>query len=450
MPKRGEQRMKKRVISAALALCMMLTLLSGTALAAGQHPFTDVPQGHWAGDAVQYVYENNLMGGTDSTTFSPNATTTRGMIVTVLYRLTGEPASGTASQFTDVAAGAWYAKAVAWAASRDIVNGTSATTFSPNSPITREQLAVIFYRYAQDQGWDVSAWTDLGLYQDAAQVSDYATQALAWAVGAGLITGTTDTTLSPRGSATRAQVAVILTRFCETVMPDGPVSHQQMVRNLQNSSLRKKDTLAAMAQVLLDDGFAPAFVAGLLGNIIEEGDCGRFESSAYLSNPDAEPDYLVYMDENYDYRDKYSYRLIYEGISLQEVYAMVLELGPGGANGRGSCFGLGCMQWTSYNRIKRLLENYLEAADGADTITLAQVQEAEGITISYELRNTHKKVYTDWQTANPEQDTGEAAYAAGVKVCTSYGIPVGYNTPEVQNTRGAMAEAVYNIMLGNT
>lgn len=81
---------------------------------------------------------------------------------------------------------------------------------------------------------DVSAWTDLGLYQYAAQVSDYATQALAWACGAGLITGTTDTTLSPRGSATRAQVAVILTRFCETVMPDGPVSHQEMVRNLQN------------------------------------------------------------------------------------------------------------------------------------------------------------------------------------------------------------------------
>ena len=232
--------MRKRMVSAALALCLALTLFSGTALAAGEHPFTDVPQGHWAGDAVQYVYENNLMGGTDSTTFSPNTTTTRGMIVTVLYRLTGEPASGTASQFTDVAAGAWYAKAVAWAASRDIVNGTSATTFSPNSPITREQLAVIFYRYAQDQGWDVSAWTDLGLYQDAAQVSDYATQALAWAVGAGLITGTTDTTLSPRGSATRAQVAVILTRFCETVMPDGPVSHQEMVRNLQNSSLRKR------------------------------------------------------------------------------------------------------------------------------------------------------------------------------------------------------------------
>ena len=97
-----------------------------------------------------------------------------------------------------------------------------------------------------------------------------------------------------------------------------------------------------------------------------------------------------------------------------------------------------------------LLENYLEAADGADTITLAQVQEAEGITISYELRNTHKKVYTDWQTANPEQDTEEAAYDAGVKVCTSYGIPVGYNTPEVQEKRGGNAAQVYAVMLGES
>ena len=100
------------------------------------------------------------------------------------------------------------------------------------------------------------------------------------------------------------------------------------------------------------------------------------------------------------------------------------------------------------DREKCLLENYLEAADGADTITLAQVQEAEGITISYELRNTHKKVYTDWQTANPEQDTEEAAYDAGVKVCTSYGIPVGYNTPEVQEKRGGNAAQVYAVMLG--
>ena len=210
--------MKKRVISAALALCMMLTLLSGTALAAGQHPFTDVPQGHWAGDAVQYVYENNLMGGTDSTTFSPNATTTRGMIVTVLYRLTGEPASGTASQFTDVAAGAWYAKAVAWAASRDIVNGTSATTFSPNSPITREQLAAILYRYAAYKGCEVSQRGDLTQFVDAGQIHTYAREALSWANRMELIQGKGKGILDPRGLAARAQVAAMLQRFQEKIL----------------------------------------------------------------------------------------------------------------------------------------------------------------------------------------------------------------------------------------
>ena len=205
-----------------------------------------------------------------------------------------------------------------------------------------------------------------------------------------------------------------------------------------------------VAQVLLDDGFAPAFVAGILGNILVEGDCGRFESSAYISNPDAEPDYLVYLDENYDYREKYSYKLIYEGISLQEVYNMILELGPEGANGRGSCFGLGCLQWTSYERIKRLVENYIEVAGDADTITLAQVQEAEGMTVSYELNNTYRSVYTTWQSENADQNTTEAAFAAGVIVCVRYGVPVGYNTEEVQNTRGALAEAVYNVMMGNS
>ena len=151
-----------------------------------------------------------------------------------------------------------------------------------------------------------------------------------------------------------------------------------------------------------------------------------------------------------DYREKYSYKLIYEGISLQEVYNMILELGPGGANGRGSCFGLGCLQWTSYERIKRLVENYIEAADGADTITLAQVQEAEGMTVSYELNNTYRSVYTTWQSENADQNTTEAAFAAGVIVCVRYGVPVGYNTEEVQNTRGALAEAVYNVMMGNS
>lgn len=442
--------MKKRLLSLALALCLALSLLPGTALAAGENPFTDVPASHWAHDDITYVYENDLMNGTDGSLFSPESTTTRAQVVTVLYRLAGQPAADWENPFWDVPASAWFHDAVTWAWENDITGGVSSTHFGAGNAVTREQLATFLYRYAQDQGYDTSARADLSGYSDAGLVSSYATEALSWANATGLITGTTGTTLSPQGSATRAQVATILSRFCQDVIPGGYVSPAHMIRNLEASTLSKKDTLVAMAEVLLDDGFAPAFVAGILGNILVEGDCGRFESSAYISNPDAEPDYLVYLDENYDYREKYSYKLIYEGISLQEVYNMILELGPEGANGRGSCFGLGCLQWTSYERIKRLVENYIEVAGDADTITLAQVQEAEGMTVSYELNNTYRSVYTTWQSENADQNTTEAAFAAGVIVCVRYGVPVGYNTEDVQNTRGALAEAVYNVMMGNS
>lgn len=442
--------MKKRLLSLALALCLVCSLLPGTALVAGENPFTDVPASHWAHDDITYVYENDLMNGTDGSLFSPESTTTRAQVVTVLYRLAGQPAADWENPFWDVPASAWFHDAVTWAWENDITGGVSSTHFGAGNAVTREQLATFLYRYAQDQGYDTSARADLSGYSDAGLVSSYATEALSWANATGLITGTTATTLSPQGSATRAQVATILSRFCQDVIPGGYVSPAHMIRNLEGSTLSKKDTLVAMAEVLLDDGFAPAFVAGILGNIMVEGDCGRFESSAYISNPDAEPDYLVYMDENYDYREKYSYKLIYEGISLQEVYNMILELGPEGANGRGSCFGLGCLQWTSYERIKRLVENYIEVAGDADTITLAQVQEAEGMTVSYELNNTYRSVYTTWQSENADQNTTEAAFAAGVIVCVRYGVPVGYNTEEVQNTRGALAEAVYNVMMGNS
>ena len=442
--------MKKRLLSLALALCLVCSLLPGTALAAGENPFTDVSASHWAHDDITYVYENDLMNGTDGSLFSPESTTTRAQVVTVLYRLAGQPAANWENPFWDVPASAWFHDAVTWAWENDITGGVSSTHFGAGNAVTREQLATFLYRYAQDQGYDTSARADLSGYSDAGLVSSYATEALSWANATGLITGTTATTLSPKGSATRAQVATILSRFCQDVIPGGYVSPAHMIRNLEDSTLSKKDTLVAMAQVLLDDGYAPAFVAGILGNILVEGDCGRFESSAYTSNPDAKPDYLAYLDENYDYREKYSYKLIYEGISVKEVYAMILELGPGGANGRGSCFGLGCLQWTSYERIKRLVENYIEVAGDADTITLAQVQEAEGMTVSYELNNTYRSVYTTWQSENADQNTTEAAFAAGVIVCVRYGVPVGYNTEEVQNTRGALAEAVYNVMMGNS
>ena len=181
-------------------------------------PFTDVKSGDWFYEAVQYVYDKGMMTGVSADRFAPASTTTRGMIVTILYRLENEPAVSGGSAFTDVEIGAWYADAVAWAAANDIVNGTSATTFAPNSPITREQMAAILYRYAAYKGYDVSQKADLSGYTDAASISGYAKDALAWANAQKLITGVTDTTLNPQGSATRAQVATILMRLCETVV----------------------------------------------------------------------------------------------------------------------------------------------------------------------------------------------------------------------------------------
>ena len=177
-------------------------------------PFTDVSTSDWFYDAVAYVYENGLMGGTSANQFSPNVTTTRSMIVTILHRLEGEPAAST-STFTDVAAGQWYTDAVAWASANRIVEGYGNGRFGPNDTITREQMATILYRYAQSKGYDVGGTGDLGGYSDASQVSDWARTAMGWANAQGLITGNTATTLNPTGSATRAEAATILMRFVE-------------------------------------------------------------------------------------------------------------------------------------------------------------------------------------------------------------------------------------------
>ena len=179
-------------------------------------PFTDVPAGSWYYDDVAWAYENSLMNGTGATTFSPNLTTTRAMIVTILYRLEDQPAVSAACPFTDVTAGSYYEKAVTWAASNGIVTGYTAETYGPNDPITREQLAVILCRYAQYKGRDVSAAdTALAAFTDASSVSSYAVPALRWACSEGVVNGTSATTLTPQGSATRAQVAVTLHRLID-------------------------------------------------------------------------------------------------------------------------------------------------------------------------------------------------------------------------------------------
>lgn len=181
-------------------------------------PFGDVKTADWFYNDVKYVYEKGMMAGTAADVFAPNATTTRAMIVTILYRLEGSPAVTGTSAFVDVPAGQWYTDAVNWAAANQIVNGTSATTFAPNDSITREQMAAILYRYAQYKGYDVTKKADLSGYSDNGQVSAYAKDALAWANAAKLINGVTNTTLAPQGNATRAQVSAILHRFCDGVV----------------------------------------------------------------------------------------------------------------------------------------------------------------------------------------------------------------------------------------
>ena len=180
-------------------------------------PFHDVTEGDWFYDAVRYAYETGLMDGVGDSLFAPNSETTRAQLVTILYRLEGEPEVSGTSGFTDVEAGTWYTDAVAWAAANGIVNGVSETEFAPGKDITREQLATILFRYAEAKGYDVSARADLSAYTDADQIQSYAAESVAWAVAEGLIQGFEDNTLRPAGNATRAQIATILMRFCEGV-----------------------------------------------------------------------------------------------------------------------------------------------------------------------------------------------------------------------------------------
>ena len=177
-------------------------------------PFVDVAAEEWYGDAVATVYAQGLMMGTAEDTFAPELVATRGMVVSILHRLAGSP-TVSAEVFEDVTADDWYGQAVAWAASEGIASGTSAETFSPNAAVTREQLAALLCNFAAQQGMDTTARSDLSSFDDAETVSDWAQDAVSWADAEGLLAGTSATTLSPQGEATRAQLAAMLVRFSD-------------------------------------------------------------------------------------------------------------------------------------------------------------------------------------------------------------------------------------------
>lgn len=178
--------------------------------------FTDM-SGHWAEDAVNYVVKEGLFNGISETAFGPEIAMSRGMLVTVLWRLEDCPTAAVSDAFTDVAEGSYYEEAIAWASGAGIVNGYSADTFRPNREISREELAAVLYRYADQKEYDLAAGTDLSGYADYAKISDYAKEAMSWANAAGLITGRTAATINPDGKATRAEVATIFQRFAENV-----------------------------------------------------------------------------------------------------------------------------------------------------------------------------------------------------------------------------------------
>ena len=223
--------MKKKLLSLCLMAALVLSLFPTASLAADENsqstplPFNDVSVSDWFYDPVCYAYQQGLMTGTSDDTFSPNMAMTRGMIVSVLYRLEGSPALSDGNlgyPYEDVHGDDWHAMPVYWARENGIVSGYSDTQFGPNDPITREQMAAILHNYIAYKGQDVSARADLSKYSDADQVSSWAETVLSWANAEGLINGMTETTIAPQGLATRAQVAAIFQRYLEgnTPAPD--------------------------------------------------------------------------------------------------------------------------------------------------------------------------------------------------------------------------------------
>lgn len=182
----------------------------------GGLPYLDVKEDDWFWEAVFYAHHQGLMNGIGAQYFGPSEPVTRGMIVTILYRLEGSPAASL-SRFLDVPEGEYYSSAVAWASASGVIEGYGDGRFGPNDPITREQMAVILHRYVQYKHYSASARTSLSGYADAGEIGLYAQQAMQWANAEQLITGTSATTLSPRGQATRSQAAAILMRFCRQI-----------------------------------------------------------------------------------------------------------------------------------------------------------------------------------------------------------------------------------------
>ena len=210
--------MRKKILSSLLVCSVVFGLFQGTALAAeSTSPFKDVKPSDWFYDAVQYAYENDLMSGTGDERFSPDEVVTRGMLVTVLYKMDGRPEASDLP-FTDVPSDEWYADPIAWASENGIVSGYGDGKFGPNDPVSREQMATILYQYAQYKDYDLSALGSVPAFSDGDKAGRYALTPLSWAVGKGVISGIGNNLLAPNENIERSHVAAVMKSFCEKVV----------------------------------------------------------------------------------------------------------------------------------------------------------------------------------------------------------------------------------------
>ena len=217
-------KIRKRLICFLAVLGIMLGMFASSASAVNGTQFSDVKETDWFFQSVQYVCAHGIMNGSSGNSFAPQDKTTRGMIVTMLYRYDGSPVVSGHCPFGDVAAGKYYRKAVIWAAENQIVGGLGGDRFGPDEPVTREQLAAILYRYANYKGYDTQRSVELAKFADRDDVGSYAVNAVKWAVADGLLSGVSATELQPKGFAIRAQVAAILMRFCEGTASGEPAA----------------------------------------------------------------------------------------------------------------------------------------------------------------------------------------------------------------------------------
>ena len=220
------------------------------------------------------------------------------------------------------------------------------------------------------------------------------------------------------------------------------VLHQMMKKLKTKSSYSaiKKNTMSIIGTVLLNKGYEPSFVAGVLGNINHEGNVGMFESSAYTSHPESEPQYLKYMDKLYNYRTKYSGKCVTD-VSMKDLSKLMDKLKS--KNYKEGKFGLGCVQWTG-ERTYTLVQLYLHECKNANKITLDQATTAEGKMIVKELSGDNKYIYDQWKNENANKNSANAAYNAGSIICRKYEVPADYNNKAI--TRGNTAKEIYKIM----